>query len=100
MLPDVPKHLARFEFVPTGSRTSTFKAFLPDEERPFFTATVTDSYFPGVPLPAFLPNPFMRFVQPPLAGASTDESNDDWLRDSQLSWPLASGVHSASRGWT
>jgi hypothetical protein len=77
--PDIPKHLARFEFVPTGSRTSTFKAFLPDEEKPFFAASVTDSFLPGIPLPAFLLNSLTRLVQPPLAGASTDESNDDWL---------------------
>jgi hypothetical protein len=78
-LSDIPKHLARFEFVPTESRTSTFKAFLPDEEKPFFAASITDSYLPGVPVPAFLLNPFMRIVQPPLVGTDADESTDDWV---------------------
>jgi hypothetical protein len=76
---DIPKRLARFEFVATGSRTSTFKAFLPDEEKPFFAAAVKDSYLPCVSIPAFLLDPFMRVVQPPLVGTPTDESNDDWI---------------------
>jgi len=76
---NIPKHLARFEFVPTGSRTSTFKAFLPDAEKPFFAASVTDSYLPGVPLPAFVLNPLIRMVQPPLAGDPADESPDEWI---------------------
>jgi hypothetical protein len=66
--------------------------FLPDEERPFFAASVTDSYLPGVPLPAFLLNPFMRIVQPPLVETNTDESTDDWVSTLPIyrgSWRVA-----------
>ncbi|KAI9511454.1 hypothetical protein F5148DRAFT_1170605 [Russula earlei] len=80
---NIPKHLARFEFTPTGSKSSTIKVFLPDAEKPFFAATVTDSYIPGIPIPARLLNPLMRIVQPPLlAGSPQDiqiETTDDWV---------------------
>jgi len=56
-----------------------FKAFLPDEEKPFFAASVTDSCIPGAPLPAFVLNPFMRMVQPPLVRNPADKSNDEWV---------------------
>jgi hypothetical protein len=63
--------------------TSSFKAFLPDEDQPFFTAAITDSYLPGIPLPSILLNPFLRLVQPPLlAGLPADiqiGTSDEWL---------------------
>jgi hypothetical protein len=63
--------------------TYSFKAFLPDEDQPFFTASITDSYLPGIPLPSCLLNSFVRLVQPPLLpGLPADiqiGSTDEWL---------------------
>ncbi|KAI0295297.1 hypothetical protein BC826DRAFT_1009326 [Russula brevipes] len=80
---NIPKHLASFEFVGTGPKTSTFKAFLPGEENPFFAASITDSYIPAVPIPSFLLNPFMRIVQPPLLAGEPEDlqvgTDDEWI---------------------
>ncbi|KAH9961623.1 hypothetical protein BJV74DRAFT_787440 [Russula compacta] len=80
---NIPKRFARFEYLSTGSRTSTFKVFLPDADTPFFAASVTDSRIPSVPVLSFLLNPIMRMVQPPLlAGDPPDtyiKSNEEWL---------------------
>ncbi|KAI0300434.1 hypothetical protein B0F90DRAFT_1629790 [Multifurca ochricompacta] len=94
---NIQKHLARFEFTPTGPMSSIFKAFLPDGEIPFFAARVTDSHIPGIPIPSLFMNPFMRIVQPPLlAGLPADiqvESHDEsWLSITPLyrgKWRLA-----------
>jgi hypothetical protein len=81
---DIQKHLARFEWNPTDSKTFTVKVFLPDAEVPFFSACITESSIPAVPLPAFLLNPFMRIVQPPLLASNPPDievasSNDEWV---------------------
>lgn len=80
---DIQKHLARFEFIPKDSKTSCVKAFLPDAEVPFFSASITDSYIPGLPLPSFILNPFMRIVQPPLLASDPPDieiaTNDEWI---------------------
>jgi hypothetical protein len=56
---------------------------LPDAKEPFFSASVTDSSIPGVPIPSFIVNPFVRIVQPPiLLGNPPDimiASNDEWI---------------------
>jgi hypothetical protein len=83
LLLDIQKHLARFDFIPTDSKTFSVKVFLPDADVPFFTATITDSYIPGVPLPSFLLNPIMRIVQPPILASNPPDieiaSNDEWV---------------------
>jgi hypothetical protein len=80
---DIPKHLARFEFTQINSKTVNVKVSLPDSKEPFFSASVTDSYIPSVPIPSFVLNPFLRIVQPPLlAGTPSDvmiASNDEWV---------------------
>lgn len=80
---DIPKHLARFEFVPSGHMTSNFKVFLPDVEKPFFTASLTDSYLPAIPIFPRVISPFVGLVQPPLlSGLPKDiqiATNDEWL---------------------
>ena len=79
---DIPKHLARFEFIPKDSKTLSVKVSLPDAEVPFFTATITDSVIPGIPLPSFILNPYMRIVQPPILASDPPDieiaSDDDW----------------------
>jgi hypothetical protein len=56
---------------------------LPDAEVPFFTATITDSVIPGVPLPSFLLKRYSRIVQPPILASSPPDieiaSDDDWV---------------------
>ena len=56
---------------------------LPDAEVPFFTATITDSVIPGVPLPSFLLNRYARIVQPPILASNPPDieiaSDDDWV---------------------
>jgi hypothetical protein len=80
---DIPKHLARFEFTHKDSRNFSVKVSLPDAEVPFFTASITDSIIPGVPLPSFLLNRFVRVVQPPLLASNPPDieiaSDDDWV---------------------
>ena len=81
---DIPKHLARFNFVPTGPTTSNFAVFLPDAEKPFFMASLTDSRLPAIPISSRLVIPFMSIVQPPLLpGRPEDEliagTDDEWL---------------------
>lgn len=58
--------------------------FRPDAEVPFFSASITDSAIPAVPLPAFLLNPFMRIVQPPLLASDPSDievasPKDEWV---------------------
>ncbi|KAF8483667.1 hypothetical protein DFH94DRAFT_690141 [Russula ochroleuca] len=80
---NIQKHLARFEFIPKDSKTSCVKVFLPDAEVPFFSASITDSSIPGVPIPSFVLNPFMRIVQPPLLASDPPDieiaTNDEWI---------------------
>jgi len=56
---------------------------LPDAEVPFFTATITDSVIPGIPLPSFLLKPYSRIVQPPILASNPPDieiaSDDDWV---------------------
>ncbi|KAI0262232.1 hypothetical protein BC834DRAFT_959000 [Gloeopeniophorella convolvens] len=63
---NIQKHRARFDFAPTGKRSSSVRVFLPDAEKPFFTASVSESALPGLPVPSFLLNSIARLVQPPL----------------------------------
>ncbi|KAF8271041.1 hypothetical protein EI94DRAFT_1569136 [Lactarius quietus] len=80
---NIPKHLARFNFVPTGPVTSNVEIFLPDAERPFFTASLTDSRLPAIPLYPSLIKPFTGLVQPPLLPGHPEDieigTDDEWL---------------------
>lgn len=80
---NIPKHLARFEFTQTNSKTLSVKVSLPDAKEPFFSASVTDSYIPSVPIPSFILNPFVRIVQPPILASNPPDiliaSNDEWV---------------------
>jgi hypothetical protein len=80
---DIAKHLARFEFISKDSKTFSVKVSLPDAEVPFFTATVTDSIIPAVPLPSFLLKRYSRIVQPPLLASSPPDieiaTDEDWI---------------------
>lgn len=64
------------------------KVSLPDAEVPFFTATITDSVIPGVPLPSFILNRYTHIVQPPILAASPEDieiaSDDDWVSISPI----------------
>ena len=73
--PDIQKHRARFEWTKTGPRTSTVKIYHPSDvpgplssETPFFSAIVTDSRLPSIPVNISLSifNSATRLVQPPL----------------------------------
>ncbi|KAI9441519.1 hypothetical protein H4582DRAFT_2096889 [Lactarius indigo] len=76
---NIPKHLARFKFVPSGPNTSTFEVSLPDAKNPFFTASLTDSCLPAIPISPRIITPFMGLVQPPLiSGLPEDLTNDEW----------------------
>jgi hypothetical protein len=63
------EHFARFDFIPTDSKTFNVKIFLPDADVPFFTASIAGSsipgLIPGVPFPPFLLDPFMHIVPDP-----------------------------------
>ncbi|KAH9042790.1 hypothetical protein EDB85DRAFT_1095808 [Lactarius pseudohatsudake] len=77
---NIPKHLARFKFVPTGPNTSSIEVSLLDAEKPFFTASLTDSCLPAIPISPRIITPFMGLVQPPLvSGLPEDLTNDEWL---------------------
>ncbi|KAH9047329.1 hypothetical protein EDB84DRAFT_1619218 [Lactarius hengduanensis] len=77
---NIPKHLARFKFVSTGPNTSSIEVSLLDAEKPFFTASLTDSCLPAIPISPCLTTPFMALVQPPLvSGLPEDLTNDEWL---------------------
>ena len=80
---DIPKHLARFNFVSTGPSTSNFEAFLPDAERPFFTASLTDSRLPAIPISPRVLRPFTGLVQPPLLPGRPEDTqigtDEEWL---------------------
>ena len=56
---------------------------LPDAKVPFFTATISDSVLPGLPLPSFLLNRYVRLVQPPILASTPPDieipSDDDWV---------------------
>ena len=56
---------------------------LPDAKEPFFSASITESYIPSFPVPAFILNTFNHIVQPPLlAGNPSDlliASSDEWV---------------------
>ena len=56
---------------------------LPDAKEPFFSASVTESSIPGVPIPSFILNPFVRIVQPPILTSTPPDllvaSNDEWV---------------------
>ena len=93
---DIQKHLARFEFVPTGPRTSRFEVSLPDAEKPFFTASLTDSRLPAIPIPSRLVSSLMTIVQPPLLSGQPEDiqiaTDDEWLSTSPVydgRWKIA-----------
>lgn len=93
---DISKHLARFEFIAKDSKTFTVKVSLPDAQVPFFTATVTDSVIPAIPLPSFLLSRYVRIVQPPILASTPPDieiaSDDDWVSTSPVyrgRWGLA-----------
>ena len=56
---------------------------LPDAKEPFFSASITESYIPSVPIPSFILNPFVRIVQPPILASIPSDiliaSNDEWV---------------------
>ena len=56
---------------------------LPDAKEPFFSASISESYIPSVPIPAFILNLFVRVVQPPLLAGNPPDiliaSNDEWV---------------------
>ena len=56
---------------------------LPDAKEPFFSASVTESYIPSVPIPAFILNTFNHIVQPPLLASNPPDvliaSDDEWV---------------------
>ncbi|KAH9072778.1 hypothetical protein EDB83DRAFT_2672951 [Lactarius deliciosus] len=75
---NIPKHLARFKFVSLGPNTSIEVSLL-DAEKPFFTASLSDSCLPAIPIPSSVITPFMGLVQPPLvSGLPEDLTNDKW----------------------
>jgi hypothetical protein len=80
---DTPKHLACFKVVPTGPMTSNVEVSLPDAERPFFTASLTNSRLPAIPLPFSLVKPFTGLVLPPLLPGRPEDvqigTDDEWL---------------------
>ncbi|KAF8504619.1 hypothetical protein F5888DRAFT_1799306 [Russula emetica] len=82
---NIPKHLARFEFAQTNSKTISIKVSLPDAKDPFFSASVTESSIPSIPIPSFIMNPFVpvRIVQPPLLASNPPDiliaSNEEWI---------------------
>ncbi|KAI9465172.1 hypothetical protein BJY52DRAFT_1114105 [Lactarius psammicola] len=93
---NLPKRLARFKFVPSGPMTSKFEVFLPDAERPFFTASLTDSRLPAIPISPRIVTPFMGLVQPPLLSGLPEDvqiaTDDEWLSIDPLyngRWQLA-----------
>ena len=55
--------------------------FLPDAKVPFFSASVTESYIPSVPIPSFVLNTFNHIVQPPILNPSDllIGSSDEWI---------------------
>ena len=63
--------------------TSNVKVFLPDAEKPFFTASLTDSSLPGIPLPPSIVAHFTSLVQPPILSGLPEDiqvaSDDEWL---------------------
>ena len=70
-----PKHRARFDWTETGPHTSTVKIYHPSDipgplssETPFFSAVVTDSRLPSIPVNTSLSifNSATRLVQPPI----------------------------------
>ncbi|KAH9047330.1 hypothetical protein EDB84DRAFT_510869 [Lactarius hengduanensis] len=77
---NIPKHLARFKFVSTGPNTSSIEVSLLDAEKPFFTASLTDSCLPAIPISPRIITPFMGLVQPPLVSRLPEDlTNDEWL---------------------
>jgi hypothetical protein len=80
---DIPKHLARFNYVSTGPTTSNFAVYLPDAEKPFFMASLTDSRLPAIPISSRLIMPFVGIVQPPLLSGRPEDvqigTDDEWL---------------------
>ncbi|KAI9441520.1 hypothetical protein H4582DRAFT_1391316 [Lactarius indigo] len=76
---NIPKYPAHFKFVPSGPNTSTFEVSLPDAKKPFFTASLTDSCLPAIPISPRIITPFMGLVQPPLISElPEDPTNDEW----------------------
>lgn len=78
--PDIPKALARFEFTKldaTRERVRVYHASsssLPsgiDASKPFFSAVVSTSSIPAIPIPRFT---FPPLIQPPLALHPTEAS--------------------------
>ncbi|KAH9067739.1 hypothetical protein EDB87DRAFT_1553023 [Lactarius vividus] len=93
---NIPEHLARFKFVPSGPNTSNFEVSLPDVEEPFFTASLTDSRLPAIPISPRIVRAFTGLVQPPLlSGLPRDTqiaTNNEWLSIAPLHdgrWQLA-----------
>ncbi|KAN0130720.1 hypothetical protein V8E53_011395, partial [Lactarius tabidus] len=80
---NTPKHLACFKVVPTGPMVSNVEVSLPDAERPFFTASLTNSRLPAIPLPFSLVKPFTSLVLPPLLPGRPEDvqigTDDEWL---------------------
>ncbi|KAH8996824.1 hypothetical protein EDB92DRAFT_1814169 [Lactarius akahatsu] len=77
---NIPKHLARFKFVSSGPNTSSIEVSLLDAEKPFLTASLTDSLLPAIPILPRIITPFVSIVQPPLvSGLPEDLTNDEWL---------------------
>lgn len=63
--------------------TSNVEVSLPDAEKPFFTASLTDSRLPAIPLPFGLVKPFTGIVLPPLLPGIPEDvqigTDDKWL---------------------
>ncbi|KAI9465173.1 hypothetical protein BJY52DRAFT_668266 [Lactarius psammicola] len=80
---NLPKRLARFKFIPSGPNTSDFEVFLPDADKPFFTASLTDSRLPAIPISPRIVTPFLGLVQPPLLSGLPEDvqtaTSDEWL---------------------
>jgi hypothetical protein len=93
---NIPKHLARFNFIPSGPMTSNIEVFLPDAEKPFFTASLTDSRLPAIPISPRVVRPLTGLVQPPLLAGRPEDiqvaTDDEWLSIAPLydgRWKLA-----------
>ena len=76
--------------------TSNFEVFLPDAERPFFTASLTDSRLPAIPISPRIVRPLTSLVQPPLLSGRPEDiqiaTDDEWLSIAPLydgRWQLA-----------
>ncbi|KAI0318566.1 hypothetical protein OF83DRAFT_932479 [Amylostereum chailletii] len=78
---NIAKHLARFEFETVGSKGTIVRVFHPEgcpaplsSDKPFFSAFLTDSRLPALPVHPALVRPFVRFIQPPLLRGKYPES--------------------------